>query len=389
MAAAAVSSQRVFMPDKLRILVVDDSKVVRKAFARILGEEYDLVEAEDGEGAWEILNQDDRICAVFTDLNMPHLDGRGLLERIRRSDDPAISRLPVILVTAATDDETESTKAALDAGATDYVLKPFDSVFLRSKAKAHVKPRAVAAAGEEDKLATLDPLTRLANRTYFFERGAQEVSAANRHRTELALLLVAIDDFAELARQIDDRLLKGIIRKLGSYLSSEVRLEDTVARIERDRFAILLSETGLQEAAELAERLRSKVEGKAIRHRDSVFRVTVSIGISALPPTVKRTFDMLLLDAERHLKQARERGNTVVPPPQRAAENLKRMLTTSLDEAAAMLNRRGEKMSREQAAVTLRYLLPLLEHCDQVLGLGLDGVVAELKKRIQGARARA
>lgn len=369
------------MADKLRILVVDDSKVVRKAFGRILGDTYDLVEAEDGEGAWELLHEDEEICAVFTDLNMPHLDGRGLLARIRASDDSAIRSLPVILVTATGDDETESTREAIESGATDYVLKPFDSVFLRSKAKSYVKPRAVASAGEEDKLATLDPLTRLANRTYFFERGEQEVSAANRHKNDLALLLVVLDNYSELATKADDRLLKGILRKLGSYMSSEVRLEDTVARLEKDRFAILLSETALKPAVDMAERLRSKVQTKSIRHRNDTFRVTVSIGISALPATITRSFDMLMLDAERRLKEARETGNTVIPAPDDAPKDGGKKLTASLDEAVAIMQRREEKMSREQAAVTMRHLLPLLEHCDSILNLDLADRIEPLKQK--------
>lgn len=370
------------MADKLRILVVDDSKVVRKAFARILGDNYDLVEAEDGEGAWERLNEDEEICAVFTDLNMPHLDGRGLLERIRQSDDSAISSLPVILVTATGDDETESTREAIAAGATDYVLKPFDSVFLESKAKTYVKPRAVAAAGEDDKLATLDPLTRLANRTYFLERGEQEVSASNRHKTDLALLLIVLDNYDNLVQKAEDRLVKGILRKLGSYMSSEVRLEDTVARLEKDRFAILLSETALKPAVDMAERLRSKVQTKTIRHRNDTFRVTVSIGISALPSSITRTFDMLMLDADRHLKEARETGNTVVPAPTETAKSAgTKTLTASLDEAIAIMQRRGEKMSKEQAAVTMRHVLPLLEHLDGILKLKLADRIEPLKQK--------
>lgn len=368
------------MAEKLRILVVDDSKVVRKAFARILGEQYDLVEAEDGEGAWEVIQQDETVCAVFTDLNMPHLDGQGLLKRIRASDDAVVAGLPVILVTAAGDD-TDTTKNALQAGATDYVLKPFDSVFLQSKAKAHVKPRQ-SGVPEDDKLATLDPLTRLANRTYFFERGEQEVSAANRHKQELALLVIAIDNFKELCEKTDDRLRRGIIRKLGSYMSSEVRLEDTVARIEKDRFAILLAETGLEEAGDMAERLRHKIQQKTIRHKDDTFRVTVSIGISAFPPTIKRTFDMLRLDAERHLREAAEKGgDCVIPAAIEGEARGEKHLTTSLDEAVVIMNRRGRKMSPEQAATTMRHLLPLLEYCDDLLKLGLSDRLEPLKKK--------
>jgi Cu+-exporting ATPase len=108
---------------------------------------------------------------------------------------------------------------------------------------------------------------------------------------------------------------------------------------------------------------------------------TVSIGISALPATITRSFDMLMLDAERRLKEARENGNTVIPAPDDAAKDGGKKLTASLDEAVAIMQRREEKMSREQAAVTMRHLLPLLEHCDSILNLDLADRIEPLKQK--------
>lgn len=370
------------MAEKLRILVVDDSKVVRKAFTRILSDEYDLVEAANGEVAWDILQKDADICAVFSDINMPVLDGHGLLARIRGSDDEEIKVLPVVLVTAAADG-IDTTKQALSAGATDYVLKPFDSVFLHSKAKAHVKPRDKAL--DDNKVATLDPLTRLANKIYFQERGAQAISAANRHKSELALLLVSIDKFAELSGQIESKFMKGIIRKLGGYISSEVRIEDTVARVDKDRFAILLNEAGMNGAQELAERLRQRVRQKAIRHEKQVFNLTVSIGISALPPEINRTFEMLQLDADRHLREAIAQGGDRVLPTKTVVSAEPREkgggIIPSLDSAMAMLNRREEKLSPEQAREVIHHLLPLLDYCDKILNLELGDKLEKLKSK--------
>ena len=69
--------------DKPRILAVDDSRVMRIAMRKILGKEYDVVEAEHGEDAWTLLTNDNTIQVLFTDLNMPYLDGYGLLKRMR------------------------------------------------------------------------------------------------------------------------------------------------------------------------------------------------------------------------------------------------------------------------------------------------------------------
>jgi len=123
---------------KPRILAVDDSRVMRRAMSKVLGKEYDVVEAEHGEDAWTHLLNDPTIQVVFTDLSMPYLDGFGLLERMRDSDDPHLQALPVIIITGKDDDE-ETKQAALDKGASDFITKPFDSVQLQARAKAHVR----------------------------------------------------------------------------------------------------------------------------------------------------------------------------------------------------------------------------------------------------------
>ncbi|HEY3487022.1 MAG TPA: diguanylate cyclase [Gammaproteobacteria bacterium] len=369
------------MSDKLRVLVVDDSKVVRKAFSRILGEEYDLVEAGDGEEAWDKLQKDDEICAVFTDLNMPHLDGFGLLARIRAAEDEELKNLPIILVTA-TEDGTDKTKSALTAGATDYVLKPFDSVFLQSKAKAHVKPRDKVLA--DSQVASMDTLTRLANRTFFIERGEQEVSAANRRKSELALILIRLDDFQKLMDNTEVPLVNGLIRKIGSYISSEVRLEDTVARIEKDRFAILLAGGQLQNAFDMAERLRQKIRQKTIRHKEQTFKISISAGVSALPADIQRTFDMVMMEADRRLQEAVKQGGDVVMPRPEAAKKATPAdpeISALLIEAMAKLSRHNEKITPAETGELLKQLLPLLEYCDGVLKLEMDAKIGELKKK--------
>ena len=82
-------------PNKPRILAVDDSRVMRRAMTKVLGKDYDVVEAEHGEDAWTYLTNDQTIQVVFTDLSMPYLDGFGLLERMRSSDDLHLQEMPL------------------------------------------------------------------------------------------------------------------------------------------------------------------------------------------------------------------------------------------------------------------------------------------------------
>ena len=109
---------------KPRILVIDDSRVVRLSLKKVLGVEFEITEAEDGEAGWDALLADDQIQVVLTDADMPLLNGYDLIARIRAHDDVRINDIPVNMVTAA-DDEAARTRA-LDLGATDFVTKPFD-----------------------------------------------------------------------------------------------------------------------------------------------------------------------------------------------------------------------------------------------------------------------
>ena len=89
--------------EKPVILVVDDSKVIRRAASKMLGDEYEVLEALHGADAWEKLQQNSAISVVFTDMQMPEMNGVQLLEHIRAAEDEHISAIPVIMITGHDD----------------------------------------------------------------------------------------------------------------------------------------------------------------------------------------------------------------------------------------------------------------------------------------------
>ncbi len=117
-----------------RVLVVDDNADMRDHVARILGQEYDVVRAEDGQQGLELAR---RISPdlVLTDIMMPRLDGFGLLQALR--SDPATHTVPVIFISARAGEEVRV--EGLQAGADDYLVKPFTANELRARVGAHVQ----------------------------------------------------------------------------------------------------------------------------------------------------------------------------------------------------------------------------------------------------------
>jgi len=121
----ADGSHTVQTADRPRVLVVDDSRVVRRALARILGKHFEVIEAEDGWVGWRSLKNDSRIDAVVTDIQMPNLDGYTFICKIRAAEDPGLRKLPVVVITSSEDEVTRD--RAYACGANDFILKPFNS----------------------------------------------------------------------------------------------------------------------------------------------------------------------------------------------------------------------------------------------------------------------
>ncbi len=111
-------------PQKLIILVVDDSKSIRYHLNEILQKHFPVekvVQAGDGVEAWEIL-QNEKFDLVLSDWNMPNMNGDELLYKVRGNE--ATKGVPFILLTTRNDKDSVIT--AIQAGTTDYLVKPFD-----------------------------------------------------------------------------------------------------------------------------------------------------------------------------------------------------------------------------------------------------------------------
>ncbi len=107
------------------ILVVDDSRVVRLTIVRALAPYFNIVEAENGVAAWRMVGQNSRIELIITDIQMPEMDGYTFICKVRAAEDSALRDMPVIVITGAEDEITR--ERAYACGATDFVLKPFNT----------------------------------------------------------------------------------------------------------------------------------------------------------------------------------------------------------------------------------------------------------------------
>src|SRR5258705_1652101 len=116
---------------KQRVLLVDDSKIVRTTISRLIRKSFDVREEANGEAGWQAIATDPSIVVVFSDIQMPVLDGFALLERIRKSEEPRIRAMPVIVISGDEDDATK--KRARAAGANDFITKTTDGTEILSR----------------------------------------------------------------------------------------------------------------------------------------------------------------------------------------------------------------------------------------------------------------
>jgi diguanylate cyclase (GGDEF)-like protein len=296
---------------KPMILLVEDSMTSVAMLTRDLREHYALQHAQDGEEAWQILQNEPRIELVITDVQMPRVTGQQLLKLIRTSSDSRIQRMPVIVMTAA-DDNAEKHLAFLN-GANDFINKPVDPLELQARANVHHRLARTIRELEEnkkalDEQANTDTLTRLKNRRWFYTQAEQNLADCRRSGKDMSVLLLDIDYFKKVNDTYGHHAGDEVLSKIAALLANMVRHVDTVARFGGEEFAALLPETNRLGAAVMAERIRAAIEKEEIRIDGWRIPITVSIGIATLDAEMVESIDHLLNIADRRLYLAKHSG---------------------------------------------------------------------------------
>ena len=392
---------------KLEILIVDDSKVVRVTAKKMLQSDYTIFEATNGLEAWEVLQQNRQIAAVFCDLQMDDSDGYELLALIRGSDDPHMLNLPVIIITGS-DDSDGTKREVLNLGATDFIVKPFDAVTLKNRADAYIG-YCQKLAEIEDK-AEQDKLTGLANKHTFLTHGEQDLSLAKRHKTELAVALIEVDHFADILERYGKQNAAHVLVELSRAIVDTLRKEDISARVGTARFALILPLTNRVGSRRSVERLCEKIDSLAIEVDGKVLKLCISAGVAVLDTEQPRdTFAQLVGDAKVALKKAIASGGGLIsntinlarPPAEQideepvcetevVAEKSSSQRTTDqktepLDIAQLMAeieSGAGDAIETEQLNQLIHTLLPLIRYANKRLDLGMDDSLKAINQRL-------
>lgn len=327
-----------------------------------------MIEAAHGEDAWTLLLNDDTIQVVFTDLSMPYLDGYGLLERMRQAEDDHLREMPVIIITGKEDDEAAQ-QQAFNKGATDFISKPFESIQLKARAKAHVQFEQTArklseTSAQLETQSAVDSVTSLGGQRYFDKVADETLAYIKRHGGHFILLRMDIDKFEQLFIQNGKAIADSILKEVGQHLSKRVRHEDKLARIGLAKFAMLLPAANLEDTLQLAERIRSDIEALTFRLKNNKsIRVTVSIGILEPQLDPDTGIDILMEEAEACLAEAINQGGNKVVSNSTVTDvlGISGMYAIDVSTAIRLVNEGRAELVRPHAASLLKELRPLLE----------------------------
>ncbi|MBH0030891.1 response regulator [Pseudoalteromonas sp. SWYJZ98] len=295
--------QRLPRNENVKVLVVDDSKSTRRYICSLLvRHKYQIIEAQDGQEALNLLEASPDISVIITDNEMPNMNGDELCSEIRRlysNDEKAI-------IGISGSDSVGLSSLFLKNGANDYLHKPFNSEEFYCRLSQNVDMLELIATIRRQ--ANTDYLTNLPNRRYFFEEAEKSLKQIKHTKGDGALAMLDIDHFKSIndtyGHDVGDEVLKGLSICFSKYFKKHL-----VARLGGEEFAVYFIDVDKQEALKRLEGFRYFIEMNSQEFSKAKIKFTISIGFANGPVY---QIDELLKQADLKLYDAKESGRNKV-----------------------------------------------------------------------------
>lgn len=296
----------------MKILIAEDDTTSRLVLAATLKKSgHEVSAAKNGREAWEML-QEDGFSMVISDWMMPDVDGLELCRLIRAQHQMTYTY--VILLTAL--GGKTNYLDAMDAGADDFITKPFDADQL--EARLRVAGRILDLHETLRTSAMYDSLTGLLNRAAIMDSLAQELDRADRDARPLGVLLSDIDHFKRVNDTHGHPAGDAVLRQVASHLRLSLRSYDKIGRYGGEEFLMVLPSCDRSNALSLADRLRQVIEATPINTGAATIPVTASMGIAIGCSSSKGQADALIQAADDALYRAKAAGRNrveIAPEP--------------------------------------------------------------------------
>jgi diguanylate cyclase (GGDEF)-like protein len=371
------------IPEK-RVLIVDDSKFVRTTFNRILSASFAVREEVDGEAAWQALQSDPSIVMVFSDLDMPKLDGYGLLRLIRGAKDERVRKLPIIVISGSQDQAANS--RARQAGASDFISKSAEATEVLARIDKHlllVKPdhgrepsvqvpqqtatgsHQIAPVPQQiapqqtatQKTATHDALTGAFTPQYLVAEGRKHYSYAQRHGGQLSVMAFRVESHAQAARDAGKDIADQVLARIAKQIMGMLRAEESFGRVAEATFMVISAGSSASQVIGFARRLLAQLESAQVKHGKQVLKIRSSFGVaSAGGATVGSIEELMKLALQRLQIAAGRPADPIVGEDERTAA-APSTLQSDIERALQVLERADPKRLGEASEEVLRGLL--------------------------------
>lgn len=321
----------------MSILIVDDDSGIRKVLElRLISEGYPVISTRSAQEAFAKLGLQEenpaacKIDLILMDILMSDISGIQACREIKANK--SCADIPIILMTASSD--YQRLEEAFEAGASDYIAKPFNKVELLARIrsalrlKSEIDRRKRREAGltttarklreannKLARLSVLDGLTEIYNRRYFETALEKEFQRSIRNQAPISVIMIDVDGFKAYNDQYGhpqgDRCLKQLAGVLKGTLK---RSHDFVARYGGEEFIVVLPETSRSGARNMAEALRARVEKLSIDHVKAPVGacVTISAGVASLAPDRHSGPEELIWRADQALYESKMDGRNRV-----------------------------------------------------------------------------
>ena len=283
-----------------QILLIDDAQPIHALVTTLLADEQVQVHsAFDGEQGMTMAASL-RPDLILLDVEMPEVDGYAVCKRLKA--DAELFNIPVIFLTAMSNPEQKV--HGLELGAVDYVTKPFNPAELLARVRGSLRTYALIQMLEQKAL--IDFLTGLGNRAMFKQRLAAEMSLRVRTGSELALIVVDVEDFQGINDTQGHPFADRVLQKIAGILTEVCRAEDVPCRLGGDAFVILTPNTPIPEATLLGQRVVAALKNLKLNSHGFPFNIRCSV---ALAPALDVFDHLMLARANQAIQDSREQGS--------------------------------------------------------------------------------